>query len=195
MMKKGVRYLVRLANSDLIDVSRYAMVRERLGRILETEGCRINSSRISGTSIEVDYFAPDRKTAEKSAGILSRIDRVLTVKCLSDENRTERKREDVMEEARALFNEGRFWEVHEVVEGEWKKAEGEEKEILQGIILYAAAYVHHQKNEKETALKMLRRAVVKLGVSPDRYFCFDLGKMREMERTIAAEKNIEIFRL
>ena len=94
-----------------------------------------------------------------------------------------------------LFNEERFWEVHEVVEGEWKKAEGEEKEILQGIILYAAAYVHHQKNEKETALRMLRRAVEKLGVSSDIYFCFDLGKMREMERTIAAKKNIEIFRL
>jgi hypothetical protein len=194
-MKRGVRYLVRIANSDHMDVSQYTKVRERLKGLLEQERCIINSSRISGTAIEVDYFAPDRAAAEESAAILSGFGSVLTVKCLSDENTAARKREDVMEEARALFNEERFWEVHEVVEGEWKKAEGREKEILQGIILYAAAYVHHQKNEEETALRMLRRAAGKLGCDVDRYFCFDLSKMREMERSIAREKRIRIFRL
>ena len=38
------------------------------------------------------------------------------------------------------FNNERFWESHEAFEGVWKQCFGREKEILQGIILFAVAF-------------------------------------------------------
>jgi len=45
-----------------------------------------------------------------------------------------------------LFNEERYWESHEALESVWLNASGREKELLQGLILIAAALVHMQKD-------------------------------------------------
>ena len=189
------RYLVRIANSDSIPVSQYRNVREKLRSALEVWGCILNSSRISSVAIEADFFAPDDGASEKAVGLLSRIDRLLTVTVLSDEAEEHGNKEEVLERSRLLFNEERFWEVHETVEGIWRKAEGAEKTVQQGIILYAAAYVHHQKNEPETALAMLKRATDKMVWPGDSYHCFDLGLMKRKASGMIADGTVEVFRL
>ena len=40
-----------------------------------------------------------------------------------------------------------FGECHEALEGAWKQSIGDEKELIQGLILVAAALVHYQKDE------------------------------------------------
>ena len=43
------------------------------------------------------------------------------------------------EEVLGLWRAGRYYEVHEVLEPYWLKATGEERRLLQGVILLAAA--------------------------------------------------------
>ena len=67
-------------------------------------------------------------------------------------------KEEAADDARNLFNKEKFWKCHEILEGVWKQAEGEEKKILNGIILIAAALVHFQKGKNEICMGILRRA-------------------------------------
>ncbi|MBX8631313.1 MAG: DUF309 domain-containing protein [Candidatus Thermoplasmatota archaeon] len=194
-MRKGLRYLVRIENSGHLDVSQYRPLRQRLVAALGSAGCRVNSSRITGIAVEVDFFAPDTESAERGRRILSGIGKVLSYDILSVEKRDERTAAQVMEEARRLFNEERFWEVHEMVEGLWRKAAGRERQILQGIILYAAAYVHYQKNEMQTAIGMLGRALSLLNGEEKMYECFDLGLMRKKAVKMIDTGIVEVFRL
>ena len=191
----GKRYLVRIANSDSIQISQYAKVRERMRSALERLGCRLNSSRISGVAVEIDFFVPDGDAGEKAVHLLSRIDRVLTVSVLSDDVQETGGIGETLEHAKQLFNEERFWEVHEVVEGLWHKASGAEKSVQQGIILYAAAFVHHQKNERETTITMLKRAVGKINWPQDTYYCFDLQLMKRKADEMIESGKIEPFKL
>ncbi len=57
------------------------------------------------------------------------------------------------------FNEERYWEAHEILEGWWRhERDGNTKRTLQGWILVCAALVHHQKCRDSVALEILRRA-------------------------------------
>ena len=47
------------------------------------------------------------------------------------------------------FNNERFWESHEALEGAWIQCQDDEKELIQGIILVAAAFVHYLNYEIE----------------------------------------------
>ena len=38
----------------------------------------------------------------------------------------------------SYFNDERFWECHEALEGAWKQSKDDEKELIQGLILVAA---------------------------------------------------------
>jgi hypothetical protein len=191
----GKRYLVRIANSDSVPVSQYPKVRERIRSALEVLGCTLNSSRISTSAIEIDFFAPGDEEGEKAVRLLSRIDRVLTMSVLSDQVEDTGSIDKTLELARRLFNEERFWEVHEVVEGIWRRAAGSEKNVQQGIILYAAAFVHHQKNERDTTVRMLKRAVGKMIWPQDSYHCFDLQLMKKMAVAMIESGKIEPFKL
>ncbi len=71
--------------------------------------------------------------------------------------------QQVVDEARQLFNEHRFWEVHEVLEGLWKELSGSEKQLVQGLILVAASLVHAQKDEEAVMWKMLADALEAFG--------------------------------
>jgi predicted metal-dependent hydrolase len=94
-------------------------------------------------------------------------------------------------EARRLFNEHRFWEVHEVLEGLWKELKGSEKELVQGLILVAAALVHVQKDEWPPVWTMLADALRRLAGQPDSYYGWDVAKFRNRFEKILAQKKIE----
>lgn len=88
--------------------------------------------------------------------------------------------------ARRLFNAERYWECHEVLEGLWRQKGGEEKRVLQGIILVCAAYVHHQKGEDKVALGVLRRAIQQLDYPHGNYGGFNLSRLkREVDGALA----------
>ncbi len=62
------------------------------------------------------------------------------------------------EEARRLWAEGRYWEVHEVLEPHWLRATGPERELLQGLIQLAAA-LHKARTSRRGAERLLHKAL------------------------------------
>ena len=76
-----------------------------------------------------------------------------------------------------MFNQERFWEAHEALEEIWHPATGGERDVIQGLILTAAALVHYQKNEKAVCVSILGRAMEKLGTL-DNFKGLDTKKLR-----------------
>jgi hypothetical protein len=57
--------------------------------------------------------------------------------------------------ARALWSEGLFFEVHEVLEAAWKTATGAERQALQGVIQIAVAFHHFAHGNVRGARSLL----------------------------------------
>ena len=93
------------------------------------------------------------------------------------------------------FNNERFWECHEAFEGVWKQCFGREKEILQGIILFAVAFAHAQEDELSVGIGMLSRVLEKLGTSPSMYNSIDVDKIRNKAVEMQQANNLTIFEI
>ncbi len=77
------------------------------------------------------------------------------------------------------FNNERFWEAHEAWEGAWKKCCGQEKEVIQGLILVAVAFAHSQKNDDDIGIGMFGRALEKIGNFTGMYHNIDVDRIRK----------------
>jgi hypothetical protein len=61
-----------------------------------------------------------------------------------------------------LFNHHLFFEVHEVLETQWRKEKGEERRFLQGLIQVAVACYHVENRNWRGALSLLQEGLAKL---------------------------------
>lgn len=102
-------------------------------------------------------------------------------------------KDEALELAKDYFNNERFWECHEALEGVWKKTYEGEKDLVQGIILVAAALVHYQKNENNICLSILKRAMEKLAGANGKYHDIDVDLLRKKVSDIIASKKIATF--
>ena len=68
--------------------------------------------------------------------------------------------------AAALWNEGLFFEVHEVLEAVWKTAAGTERQALQGVIQVAVAYHHLAHGNRRGARSLLAEGRSRLASVP-----------------------------
>ena len=91
------------------------------------------------------------------------------------------------------FNNERFWESHEALEGAWKQCQGDEKELIQGIILVAAAFVHYQKYENEICLSVLNRALKKLHGKSGEYHDVSIDSIKQNIIEMLDKKAISTF--
>lgn len=103
------------------------------------------------------------------------------------------EKEEAIEKGREYFNYERFWECHETLEGVWKKTYEGEKDLVQGIILVAAAFVHSQKNENDICLSILKRAMEKFGNSSSKYYEIDVDVLRHKVSEIISSGKIVTF--
>jgi len=103
------------------------------------------------------------------------------------------EKEKAIEKGRDYFNDERFWECHETLEGVWKKTFEGEKDLVQGIILVAAALVHYQKNEDEICLSILKRAMQKLENSSGKYHNIDVDLLQNKVSEIISSGKIAPF--
>jgi predicted metal-dependent hydrolase len=94
-----------------------------------------------------------------------------------------------MEEAACLFNEGLFFEVHEVLEAVWLKEEGQARLLLQGLIQIAAGFHHLENNNFKGALSLLKEGREKAGEFGAA--CFGLELDRFLEQVKACYDSIE----
>jgi len=187
-----LRFLARLV--PLQERSREGNLKivRSLARYLGTEVR--NPKWTSYGALEVDVFAPSKGDSLLLEAALKPLMKVEFWRNL-DEPPHFMPREEVVEEARSYFNAERFWESHETLEGLWRNTGGEEKELQQGLILVAAAFVHLQKDETEVALSILRRALPKLGRSERTYLGVDIEAVRKHVKDIIDSGRPEIFRI
>jgi hypothetical protein len=93
----------------------------------------------------------------------------------------------------SYFNDERFWECHEVLEGVWKKCYEGEKDLVQGIILAAAALVHYQKAEDNICLSVLGRAQQKLANATGMYHQIDVDGLRKKIQSVKNAGHPSLF--
>ena len=86
-----------------------------------------------------------------------------------------------------LFNEGKYFESHEVLEDLWRRTAGEEKLFYQGLIQAAVCLHHLRQGNREGMEYEFRAAAEKLRKFPDHYLGIDNRQfMRDLERCTAA---------
>lgn len=154
---------------------------------------KIGNLRVSSTAIEFDLFA-SQTDLDKSRNILeSKLSKVITLRPIEARVPTGSK-DETLREGISLFNQERYWEAHETLEEIWHPATGRERDVIQGLILTAAAFVHYQKNEIDVCLSILGRALPKLDTI-DSLEGLDIGKVRGTIRRIVDEKNPELFQI
>ena len=66
----------------------------------------------------------------------------------------------------ALWNEGLFFEVHEVLEAVWQRESGDRRQALQGVIQIAVAWHHLAHGNPRGARTLLREGRARLVASP-----------------------------
>lgn len=71
-------------------------------------------------------------------------------------------REEALEVAAALFDEGLFFEVHEILEPWWRDADGGAREALQGLIQIAVGYQHLANGNLAGAGALLHEGTARL---------------------------------
>jgi len=69
----------------------------------------------------------------------------------------------------ALFNQGRFYDAHEVWEDVWREHRGPEKSLLQGLIQVAVGLHHFGQGNLPGARSLLRRGHKRLDEYPDEF--------------------------
>ncbi|RDI95613.1 DUF309 domain-containing protein [Meiothermus sp. QL-1] len=70
--------------------------------------------------------------------------------------------------ALALWRKGQFWEVHEVLEPLWQRLAGPGRELVQGLILLAAA-LHKAKTNPRGGWRNFSKALARLEGLPAEY--------------------------
>ena len=153
---------------------------------------RIGGLRVSTKAIEFDLFT-NNEMVDRIVPIASSYGSLLTTKKLEHEISTDTI-VDTVSTAKDYFNEERFWECHELLEGIWKKSTGAERTLLQGVILVAAAFVHLQRDEPKICLTMLKKALPMLP-GKDRYYSLDIKRCNRFVKKIVDSQKPQLFRL
>ncbi|MCX7740378.1 MAG: DUF309 domain-containing protein [Meiothermus sp.] len=82
------------------------------------------------------------------------------------------------QEAIALWQEGRFWEVHEALEPLWRRLSGPERELTHGVILLAAA-LHKARTNPQGGWRNYQKAMVRLRGLPSTFAGLHVGRLVE----------------
>ena len=84
--------------------------------------------------------------------------------------------EERFEEGMRLFNQGNFFEAHEVWEERWREAAGAERIFYQGMIQAAVALAHVQRGNKAGAISVYLKSSSKLTQFPALWMGIELGQ-------------------
>lgn len=146
--------------------------------LAKTLGARVTHPRwTSYGALEVDVFAPSSVDFQLLVSALEPLARVEFSRNLDEAPRF-RSKEEAIAEAVGYFNSERYWECHETLEGVWRASEGEEKRLLQAVILVCAAQVHEQRGERTVALGIYARALPQLSWVGRSYHGIDVDRLR-----------------
>lgn len=78
-----------------------------------------------------------------------------------------------------LVRTGAYWESHEILEGPWRETGSD---FLQGLILYASAFVHLKRENAHGVRAQLAKALAALEGYPEAYLGIDVKRVRDHAR-------------
>lgn len=190
------RYLIRLENS------RHANPSETIPLLIELRGLAgefgsvVKNLRVSERAIEFDLYVLNEESKIRTVSKLEKLGKKLGEKDLELEQIPIDK-SLVLKDSVDLFNEQRYWECHETLEQIWRRErKGAEKDVQQGIILTASAFVHFQKNESDVCLGMIPRTLQKLeSWKEQKYFTIDVGNLKDNLKKIYDSQKIMLFKI
>ena len=84
---------------------------------------------------------------------------------------------NILEQGVLLWNQHLFFEFHELLEGRWLKAEGQERIFLQGLIRAAGTSIHLERGNMKGAGKMSQKAIDNLSEPQSRP---EIGNLDEL---------------
>ena len=149
----------------------------------------LRDCRISKKYVELDTSVPESNLDEL-------IDKLSSIGPLDHAKHVVEEifeKEDAISEGISYFNNERFWECHEILEGVWKNCDGDEKFLVQGLILVAAGLVHYQKDEDEICISIFNRALTKLENASGQYHDIDIDKIKKTVSEMISSKDVSIF--
>ena len=114
--------------------------------------------RISPNFIELDISFPKYNDINH---VLKLLKKISPIKEAVEVKERHLSKDEAINNAINLFNEEKYWWSHESLEMVWKESTGEEKQLLNGLILVCAAFVHQQKDESNICLSILERSMLK----------------------------------
>lgn len=79
----------------------------------------------------------------------------------------------------ALFNQGRFFDAHEVLEDVWRAAPPEEKKVWQGLVQVAVALHHFSTGNLVGMRSVLLRAMKNLAAHPPDFHGIQVPRLLE----------------
>ena len=149
----------------------------------------IRDCRVSSKFVELD-ISVHKNNLELLVEKLSSIGKTDNSRLIIEE---EIEKKQLVKDGVSYFNNERFWECHEALEGAWKQSNGEEKELIQGLILVAAALVHYQKAEDDICLSVLGRALEKLHDKSGQYCRINVDDVKQKVIEMLDKKEIFTF--
>lgn len=184
-----IRFMVYLNNQQFSPLDANFILKNAR-KSVGTYDIIVRDCRVSRFFIELDISISKE---EKIENIIDLLKEISSLKEFVEVKERVYKKKEAIERSIQLFNEEKYWWSHEVLEGIWKIASGSEKELLNGLILVAAAFVHDQKNEKEISLSILQRALIKLFSSSGTYYAINVDIIKEKIKNIIENKQISRF--
>jgi len=196
-MKK--RYLVYLGNKNNYLPTNSNSVLHSLRVLLQNyNNAVVRDIRISSYFIEIDVSTqentslnPDDLNFFEPVNILGSMIRLEELNEVTDFI----SREDAVMSSVFLFNMERYWKSHEVLEGVWKDSKGQTKNLLNGLILVDAAYVHFQKGENAIFFSILNRSLEKFKVYPEYFYDIDMEFLLKDINKMIRTKNVSIIKI
>lgn len=161
-------------------------------RNLVPETVIVRDARVSKKYVEFDISIPDELSLEDS---LKQVEKISAL--VSYDHIVERHLDNQQAISKAIeqFNDEKYWSAHEALEQVWKRSSGTEKDLINGIILIAAAFVHDEKDEQDVCLSILQRASIKLERCSGNYHGIDIDLVKSQLTNIIHSGTIVRFRV
>jgi len=193
------RYLVYLGNKNNYLPANSKSVLHSLRVLLQNyRNAVVRDIRISSYFIEIDVSTQDDNSlSPNDLEFFGPIDMLGSLIRLEELNEVTgfRSRDDAVMSSIFLFNMERYWKSHEVLEGVWKDSKGETRNLLNGLILVDAAYVHFQKGENAIFFSILNRSLEKFKDSPRYFYDINLEFLLKDINKIIRTKNPSIIKM
>lgn len=182
--------MVLLKNKDFVPRDADGLVKKAI-ELCHSLNIKVRVARVSKKYVQFDISIAKSEISEFEERVRP-IGELIISRHIIDEKITKEKG---IEDGAFYFNEERFWESHEAWEGVWKNCTGQEKSLLQGMILVAVAFAHYQRYENSVCIGMLGRALEKLAKSSGMYHGIDVDRVKSRAMQIRESRKISPFKV